>query len=249
MPPRQSKDPLSYHVRNYRHAVESPGLSVTEVRVRETDLFIASDNPKAYDIALRSVLKYRTYLEEYIKTRPEFLTSLEPLADDAMAPSIVAAMIRASRYAGVGPMAAVAGAIAEFVGSDLLQTCSEVLVENGGDIFLSRSRDVSIGVFAGESPLSRKLTLRVRAEQMPVGVCTSSATVGHSLSLGRADAVCVLSKSTALADAAATAVGNRVNSEKEIRPAIEFGSGLKGVEGILIIIGAKMGAWGSVELV
>jgi len=84
---------------------------------------------------------------------------------------------------------------------------------------------------------------------MPIGICTSSATVGHSVSLGRADAVCVLSDSAILADAAATAVGNRVQKDSDIKKALEFGLGIEGVLGVLIIMGDKLGVQGSIEIV
>ncbi len=244
----RSKDPLQYQSRDYRHKIDSKGLATMEVKVRETDLFIAADSSDAYDSALRSTLKYRNYIEEYIKIRPEFFTSLNPIQDDSLAPDIIKEMIRATRIAQVGPMAAVAGALSEFVGYDLLKTSREVVVENGGDIFMKRDKDSCAGVFAGESPFSNRLSLKISAEMMPAGICTSSGTIGHSLSLGRADAVCIISKSAVLADAAATAVGNRVGSEKDIKQAIEFGSGLKGVDGILIVVGDRMGAWGAIDL-
>jgi ApbE superfamily uncharacterized protein (UPF0280 family) len=146
-------------------------------------------------------------------------------------------------------MAAVAGAMAQFVGRDLLSLTPNVIVENGGDIFLKCKDNINIGIFAGESPLSDRLAIRVGPEEMPVGICTSSATVGPSLSLGRADAVCVRSSSAALADAAATAVGNRVKTKKDIKKALAFGSQIKDVRGILIILGDELGVWGEMELI
>ena len=127
---------------------------------------------------------------------------------------LVKEMIRVSTLANVGPMAAVAGAMAEFVSKDLLKISKQVIVENGGDIYLATSRERTIGIYAGTSPLSMKLGITISPEDSPLGVCTSSGTVGPSLSFGKADAVCILSKSAALADAAATAVGNVVRGEE-----------------------------------
>ncbi len=123
-------------------------------------------------------------------------------------------MAAAAQTAGVGPMAAVAGAIAECVGRELLEFSPEVIVENGGDIFLKVSHRRTVGIFAGDSPLTGRIGIQIEARDTPLGVCTSSGTVGHSLSFGRADAVVVLAPAAALADAAATAIGNRV-SRKE----------------------------------
>ena len=158
-------------------------------------------------------------------------------------------MVDAGEKAGVGPMAAVAGAIAEHVGSGLLHKCREVIVENGGDIFLKTERPVVVGLFAGESPLSFKLGIRIKPEAFPVSVCTSSGTVGHSTSFGKADAVSVQARSCSLADAAATAIGNRVGSKKNIQEAIGFGRTITGVTGLVVIIGDEMAAWGDLEIV
>ena len=113
-------------------------------------------------------------------------------------------------------MASVAGAMAEAFQETSLESSTEVIVENGGDIYLATSRERVIGIYAGTSPLSIKLGIAISPEDSPLGICTSSGTVGPSLSFGKADAVCVLSKSAALADAAATAVGNVVRVRRRI---------------------------------
>jgi len=165
------------------------------------------------------------------------------------APPIVGVMAEAAQIAGVGPMAAVAGAIAEAVGKDLLVCTPEVVVENGGDIFMKISRTRLIGVYARESSFTGKIALEISPEETPLGVCTSSGTVGHSFSLGAADAVIVLSRSTALADAAATAIGNRVKSAEDIDVAIGQAQAIDGLAGVVIIKDDKMGMWGNVKLV
>jgi ApbE superfamily uncharacterized protein (UPF0280 family) len=157
-------------------------------------------------------------------------------------------MAAAGLKAGVGPMAAVAGAIAECVGRELLTYTAEIIVENGGDIFLKIKKDRVVGIYAGESPLTGKLGLEIEARATPLGVCTSSGKVGHSLSYGRADAVVAMSADTALADAAATAIGNRVKQAGDTDKALEFARGIVGLKGVVIIIGEKVGAWGDVKL-
>jgi ApbE superfamily uncharacterized protein (UPF0280 family) len=151
-------------------------------------------------------------------------------------------------------MAAVAGTIAEYVGKGLMaQGQPEVMVENGGDVFLCRNQDCSAAIFAGESPLSYKVGIQIKKEQMPLGVCTSSGTVGHSLSLGEADSVTVLARSTALADAAATRLGNEVGhvrgGKEGVAQALEAAAGIEGIVGVVVICGELMGAAGDVELV
>lgn len=239
-------NPLKYTHRTYRNYLHSSNLVSFQTKVRETDLMISAEK-NLEDSALKSIIKYRNQIEQYAGVRNDFLTSFAPLSYDDLAPAIVREMLRVSIASGVGPMASVAGAIAQFVAGDLLLESSEIIVENGGDIYASLRKDLRIGLFAGDSPLSNKLSFTIKAEDLPMGICTSSATVGHSVSLGKADAVCVISKSAALADAAATAVGNSVQNRRDIRKGIEVGSRIQGVLGIVVIIGADVGAYGNIE--
>jgi len=236
-----------YQPRTYRHWVKDKDLVAFKVTVKETDLYIRA-RADLKSQARRLALKYRRILEEYIEGHPSFLTSLEPVAVEKDAPPLVAGMAEAAQKAGVGPMAAVAGAIAEAVGSELLAFSPEVIVENGGDIYLKSLKQRLIGIYAGKSPLTGRVGLEIEAKDTPLGVCTSSGTVGHSLSYGKADAVIVLSPSTALADAAATAIGNRILKPSDIPGGIEFARSIKGLKGIVIIQGEQVGAWGEVKL-
>ena len=237
-----------YEKRTYRNLVKTDDLVKFEVTVEETDLLVRAKSD-LFQETRESVLKYRRQIEAYIETNPEFQRKLLPLKEDPYAPEIVRKMIRTSQLAQVGPMAAVAGAMAESVSKDLLKLSEEVIVENGGDIYLVTSRERTIGIFAGDSLLSLKIGIVIGPEDSPLGICTSSGTVGHSLSFGKADAVCILSKSAALADAVATAVGNIVKEKKNIELGLERGKEIEGVLGMLIIVGEKMGAWGNVKLI
>jgi len=237
-----------YEPRTYRHWIKDSELVSFNVTVKETDLYIrARNNLKAK--ALEAVVKCRTPLEEYIESHPLFLSSLEPCSVEKDAPAIVREMAQAAQVVGVGPMATVAGAVAEAVGKDLLAYAPEIIVENGGDIFMKISKTRLIGVYADKSPLTGKIALEISPEQTPLGICTSSGTVGHSLSLGTADAVIALSHSTALADAAATALGNSIKSAEDIAMAIEQAQTIAGLDGVVIIKGDKVGLWGKVKIV
>jgi hypothetical protein len=218
------------------------------VAIKETDLYILAQSALEQE-AREAVIQLRQQLEAYIAAHPLFQTSLAPLPEDPRAPRIVKEMLAAAQAAGVGPMAGVAGAMAAFVGKALLAFTTEVVVENGGDIFLYTSTIRKIGIFAGASPLSMRVGISVPAERQPLGVCTSSATVGPSLSLGKADAICVVSPSATLADAAATALGNMVQGKGDIERALEAGRKIRGVEGVVIIVDDVLGAWGEYELV
>jgi len=231
----------------YRSRVGRKNLTAFRVRIHQTDLLIQAQ-ADLRELATTVVLQERRALEGYIATHPDFLETLLPWPADPLAPPLVQTMIQAGSRAQVGPMAAVAGAIAQAVGQALVPQSPEVIVENGGDIFLRLVGPATVALFAGPSPLSLKVGLYIRADQTPLGVCTSSGTIGHSLSFGRADAACVLATDVALADAAATALGNRVKSPDDIAPALEWLAGLPGILGGVVITADKLGAWGEVEL-
>ena len=221
-------------------------------KLKETDLHI---------LALRDVTAeagelatgFRVQIENYLAEHPEFATSLAPLQKDELAPPVVRRMCEAASHAGVGPMAAVAGGIAECVGQGLLdEGHKEIIVENGGDLFLSRSVALTVSIFAGQSPLSNRLGLTITPEQMPLGICTSSGTVGHSLSFGLADSVTVVADSAFVADAAATRLGNEVGCADEpgagIERALDVAGNMSLLRGVLIVCGETMGAVGEIEL-
>ena len=236
-----------YGPETYRHWIKGDDLVSFNVVVKETDLWIrASRNLKRK--AHKLVLKYRSILEKYIEQHPSFQTSLKPLPVAEDAPHIVKAMSESAEKVGVGPMASVAGAIAEFVGNELSAYSAEIIVENGGDIYLRSLKKRIVGIYAGESPLTGKLGLEIDVEDTPLGVCTSSGTVGHSLSFGKADAVIVLSKSVTLADAAATAIGNLITQPEDITKGVEFAKGTDGLKGVIIIKDDKIGLWGDIKI-
>ncbi len=236
-----------YEKRTYRNLVKTDDLVKFEVVVKETDLLVRAESDLSKETR-ESVLKYRHQLEMYIAKNPGFQKSLVPFPEDPYAPEIVRQMIQASQQAGVGPMATVAGAMADFVSRDLLKLSNEVIVENGGDIYLASSRERTVGIYAGDSPLSLKIGIVISPDETPLGICTSSGTVGPSLSFGKANAVCILSKSSALADAAATAVGNVVKEKKDISSGLGKAREIDGVLGTLIIVEEKMGVWGRIKL-
>lgn len=236
-----------YQPRTYRHWIKSQDLVPFTVVVKETDLYVrAASNLKRKTQKL--VLKYREALERYIEQNPLFLTTLKPIpvADDA--PRIVKLMAESSALVGVGPMASVAGAISELVGCELLEFTPEVIIENGGDIFIKSLKKRMVGIYAGDSPLTGKIGFEIDAGDTPLGISTSSGTVGHSLSFGKADAVVVVAPSATLSDAAATAIGNMVMSADDIQKGIDCARGVAGLRGIIIITGDRLGVWGDIKL-
>ena len=239
---------LEYQERTYRDKMIAEDLVSFNVKVKETDLWISSDSDLTED-ARDLVFGCRYQIESYIKSHPEFLTTLQPCAEDPYASPIVDEMIRTTRAVGIGPMASVAGAIAQYVGKGLLELTDQVIVENGGDIFLKIDRPATVSIFAGDSPLSDKLGLIVPTRLMPVSICSSSGKVGHSLSMGSSDVICLMSASAMLADGAATALGNRVKSKKDLDNVSNWADRIGGILGGVAIMGDKMAAWGDIKLV
>lgn len=245
--------PKDYSRRYYRTQYQTEDLTYFQVKFKETDLAIGisrdgyCDNLKK--LVEKEVIKLRGDLETYIAVHSEFRTSFSPVSAQPGAPPIVREMIRAGTLAGVGPMAAVAGAIAQEVGRLLERHVREVIVENGGDIYLQSRAKRKVAVLAGESPFSHRIAVKVRAEECPVGVCTSSGTVGPSISLGRADAAVVKAADAALADAVATGAGNLIGDGESLMEAVEYARGIEEVRGVLIISGKEMAAWGDIEIV
>lgn len=239
---------MVYEERTYRNLVKADNLVKFEVIEKETDLLILADKDLT-DKARVSVLRYRRELEKYIVSDPQFEKTFSPYRVRYDAPPIARAMAAAARKAKVGPMAAVAGAMAEFVGRDLLAYSNEVIVENGGDIFFKIKQPRKVGIYAGSSPFSHKIAIEVDPRSKSFSVCTSSGTVGPSFSFGKADAVVIIASNASLADAAATAVGNVVKEVTDIENGLDVAKKIKGLDGVLIIKDDQLGALGKVKIV
>ncbi|MEJ5228818.1 MAG: UPF0280 family protein [Pseudothermotoga sp.] len=225
-------------------------LEAFTISYMETDLWIGVDRfqTEMIDKVLDLVMKLHKDLHEYIDFDKNFLLSFEPIEIKNGCAPIVEKMATAAQYANVGPMAAVAGAFADEVGRLLVEQfrCSEVVVENGGDIFIKNLEPMTICVYAGDSPLSQRVGLRIPPGVC--GVCTSSGTVGHSISFGRADAVTVVSQNATIADAFATAYCNMIKTAEDMENLLnkalnEF------VQSVLVIYKDRLGFVGKHELV
>ena len=220
-----------------------------EFRVQdgETDLQILS-NADIASKAAEVVREARNDLTSYIARFPEFETSFSPLEPSDDASELVRDMCTAGKACDVGPMAAVAGAIAERVARACNREASEIIVENGGDIYICGHVNRVVALWAGQQGLSC-VGIEIDASEMPIAVATSSGRVGHSFSFGQADAVCVLSHNGALADAVATACGNKVRTSEDIAGVLEYADSIPGITGIVVTIDGALGASGKVRLV
>jgi ApbE superfamily uncharacterized protein (UPF0280 family) len=193
----------------------------------------------------RQIRRQRSALDAYIERQPGFLTSMEPLELLPQAPEVAMRMAAASAAVGVGPMAAVAGAMAQLaVEAARAAGAREAIVENGGDLFLDSPESVTVALYAGSNPLSGKLAFRIDPERMPLAVCSSSSFLGHSVSYGACDLATVVAPDGAHADAAATLACNLVKIPADIQQVLECIAALPGVLGILIVKANEVGMAG-----
>lgn len=233
--------------RTYRSLSNPQGLASYSVVAGESDLAIWSTSPKRAE-AKRLLLRARRIIREYMARSSSFESALSPLPPDPSAHSLIGQMLQAGQAADVGPMAAVAGAIAAFVGEGL--TSPEVIIENGGDLYLKVTEPRVVALFAGEkSPFSNQLGLKIAPRDTPLGVSTSSGTFGHSLSFGKADLVTIISPNCAISDAAATRIANLVKGPASIDKAIIAAERIPQVTGVVIACQDRLGVWGQVQLV
>ena len=245
---------MQYELRTYRQQFNPERFAGFTVQYLETDLWIGIDHPsfnrEITEVAQEEVVKLRRILEKHISEYPEFKKSLRPVDPPPEAPEPVRTMSGAALRTQTGPMSSVAGMFAHHVGEKIrhLFKVKEVVVENGGDYYIMVKEDLLISVFAGNSPLSEKIGVIIPSHETPCGVCTSSGTVGPSLSFGKADAVMVACYSPVLADAWATALANRVKSPFDIGDVLTYSEQFPEILSLVIICEDKTGFRGNFEV-
>ncbi len=236
--------------RTYRDSVHpQQGETSFQVAVEQTDLLIVAEKDLQAEIASH-VSQVRGELKNWIMFHPEFAESLQPLDVPDNAPEMIRAMYEAAALCGVGPMAAVAGAVAQAVGDHFVTQSPNILVENGGDTYLHSTRERVVALLA-EPDTDAKIGLKLEEAAFPVALCASSATIGHSLSLGSGDLVAIRAKDARFADAAATSLCNRLKSEADINDVLDLAKEwtAHGLEGIFAQYNETIVAWGELELV
>jgi ApbE superfamily uncharacterized protein (UPF0280 family) len=224
------------------------------VKYLETDLWIGVDensySKSINNFCLEKIKIYRELLDNYILKNKSFKTSFVPIPLDPSAPSIASDMMLKSQNSSVGPMACVAGAFSDFLAKDIIENFhpAELIIENGGDVFILSKEEMKVAVYAGKSPLSGKIGISIPAEVTPLGVCTSSATVGPSISLGKTDATMIVCSSAALADGYASFFGNQVNSPADIDKVINSIKNIPEIISAIIVCKDKFGICGKLKL-
>ena len=241
---------MEYRERSYRSRFSNDERRWFCVKFLESDLWIGVDSG-SYRASMEAdtytmLVDLRRQMDAYLLMDPAYKAALMPYDAGLEAPEILKEMSRISHKTGIGPMSAVAGAVAKKV-AEFLGT-KEVIVENGGDIYAKAASDMDISVFAGQSPLSEKVGLHIPAAAFPLGICTSSGTVGPSLSLGRADAVMIVCKDVMLADSYATAMANRIQTVNDLQSVIDRISNIPEILGAIAVKDDRMAITGQFEL-
>jgi len=222
-------------------------MYLEEILYKNSRIKILTDRKPLIKQAFNELIKQRTLIENYIKKDIFFLSALKPYKIKKSAPEIVKLMAQGAKIANVGPMASVAGTIAEFIAKKLIQKGAKTaVVENGGDIFAITNKEIIIGLFSGQNKIAEKLAFKLNKNNTPIAICSSSSLLGHSISFGKCDLATVFSKKSYIADAVATAVGNKVKSIKDIQKTLNWAIKLKDIEGVIIIKDSKVGMIGNI---
>lgn len=221
-----------------------PEILREHFQLKETIVTISAREQSHIEAAKSSIKEQRKYLEDFIEKDPFFMLTLDPYdLEIEDAPDIVQQMARCSAVFGIGPMSAVAGVIAKFAVEAMMEAgATYAVVDNGGDVSILNDQLVLVGIYAGASPI-KDLAFVVPSRTEPLGICTSSGTVGPSISFGCADAATVISLDPALADAAATTLGNAVQANNELEDCFRA-IDRPGIDGALVIRGEEMAVWG-----
>ena len=245
---------MEYKERSYRSRFSNDERRWFCVKFLESDLWIGVDSG-SYSASMEAdvyamLVELRRTMDAYLLMDSGYKAALTPYDAGLEAPAILKEMSRVSHKTGIGPMSAVAGAVALYVADFLKEKfgVEEVIVENGGDIYASVAEDMDISVFAGQSPLSEKVGLHIPAAAFPCGICTSSGTVGPSLSLGRADAMMIVCQDVLLADSYATAMANRIKTVNDLQPVIEQIQNIPEIQGALAVKDDRLAVTGLYEL-
>lgn len=234
--------------RFYRELLKRPGFRSFEVVAGESDLWVSVPRERFFeelpDLLLDTLISLRTQILQFGKERPDFLTSLRPVEVPVLSPAIVKKMAESAKAVGVGPMAGVAGAVNYFLGEKLKELgIEEFMIENGGDVYVSSEREVTLAVVTGNPKVDGKLGLSVPAGEW--GVCSSSSKIGHSLSFGETTIATVICKDPVVSDCAATFLANSRTTEEFISRA----ENLKGIYGVLGLLKGRFVIRGNVNLV
>ncbi|MCE5329062.1 UPF0280 family protein [bacterium] len=232
----------------YRILVNSKSRFNWKVSYKYSDLFIISNADISSKIP-DTLIGFYNVIEEFIKNNPVFAKTFNTFNVNEQFPEIIKEMCYGSEMFNVGPMASIAGAVCEYMAEELSKKNSYLAIENGGDIYIKSRHDVIAGLFLKSKYFNNNLKIRIKKEFLPCGIASSSGTLGHSMSLGKSDLIVAVCKSAILADSAATAIGNMINTKDDIEKTLDYFKAFEKILGMVIIKDDKIGLYGKIELV
>ena len=231
----------------YRNKITAEGRYSFRLDYKYSSLLIICDLDIGSELE-GSVRCFYADIEKVIARQPDFEKSLVPVKVMDHYPPVVKDMCRAGEIFNVGPMASIAGAVCDHLAGNIAEKCSFLMIENGGDVYIKSSSPLKVGIFTKNSYFEDRITLLIEAGQTPCGMCSSSGSFGHSLSLGKSDLVTVLCRTAILADTAATAIANTINCEEDIDTAITRFKEYSEIKGLIAIKNKRIGLWGQLQL-
>ena len=235
-----------YLARSYRRLFEDK-FNYT-VTYKAADIYFCSSRPLEKDKLKERLFAYYTQIEEYIAAHPLFLSSLSPLDFDDNAPAIIKTMLSAGKKAGIGPFSAVAGAVALYIGKELFKPKEELVIENGGDVFLATANPKRVLLQLGRASKIKQVEIVIPPRKENFGMGSSSAKIGHSLNFGSADLVTVIAKNSAYADSFATAFSNQIKNKKDLEEISAFARREEDIYGFVAVLGNSVACWGDIEI-
>ena len=245
---------MIFEPKTYRNSFSKERFQSFIITYKEADLWVGID-PDSFqeemkELALSTLKAIWDELGAYFEIDPFFKKSLKPCPLKDTAPSIAKQMASVGEKAGVGPMASLKAIICELVGKALLENFSirEMVIENGGKLFVSLQNPLTVSIFAGDSPLSGMVGLEIKAEQTPLGVCTFAQTERTPMNFGKADAVIVASKDPAMADAFTTALGNLIKKPGNVEKVLKRADNVPEILAAVLVCEDQIGIRGEFEL-
>lgn len=237
-----------YENRFYRNL--SNDKNALEVSYRESDIYLVSEQKYDKNFVKEKIKYYYDKIEKYIRKDPNFFSSLSPLEYDDNAPDIVKDMLSVSSQLNVGPFAAVAGAVSDYLGKSLLklQESKELIIENGGDIFIKTNKEKEIGLYLGKDFSPQFIKIILSKQKSSFGICSSSSKIGHSLNFGKADLVTVVGSNPIFCDAAATAYSNAIKNQRDIEKLFKKVKKERNIQALLVAYDKKIFLWGNIAL-
>jgi|GEM_PF-1476937 len=237
------------HYRFHRDWLAGADLYLTQISAKETELQIFTSRKADKHAIEEKIRLMRMDIENYIERDRMFLVSLRPVVIQKDAPLIVREMARCAKLINCGPMSTLSGAIAGFLGEELVKDgFKDVVVKNATSIFIKSRKTLAINFYTGRSKIWSKLRLKIKPKDTPLGIAIQAGSQARDINFGCADNVFVLSAHTALAQGAAVNVSNRINTKSDMQRALDFARSIKGIAGVAIILKNNMLSWGKIEI-